>query len=185
MADTVHPNNRQRYDSASSDAAALERRIETPQLAHNTKSRGPSVLVVDGAEPACRLLRLARDQIAHRCLIIYVQQRPSCVVLDLDRYGNAALEVCRTICGQQDAGDTTILLLTAKRSVEAFDAALLAGADDILLKPVTDAELLERVEDALRPVRATSAELRRRCERLCQLRARLQANTARCTSIAG
>jgi len=76
-------------------------------------------------------------------------------------------------------------LLTAQRCVEAFDAALLAGADEILLKPLSDDELLERVEDALQPGRYSSAELRRRCERLCQQRAQLDAEATRCVSIAG
>ena len=149
--------------------------IERPRLPRKHPRRRPSVLVIDGAETACRLLRLARQQIAHRCLIVYIERRPACVVLDLDIHGAAALEACRTIRAQGDASDTTILLMTAQRSVEAFDAALLAGADDVLLKPLADAELIERVQEALRPVRYTGEELRRRCERLCQLRAELAA----------
>jgi DNA-binding response OmpR family regulator len=117
--------------------------------------------------------------------MIYVQQRPVCVVLDLDIHGTAALDVCHKIRGQPEASDTTILLLTAQRSVECFDAALLAGADDILLKPLADAELIERVEGALNPARYTGEELRRRCERLCQQRAQLEAEATRCVSIAG
>jgi PleD family two-component response regulator len=132
------------------------------------------VLVIDGVGPACRLLRLARDQIARSCLIIFVQQQPRCVLLDLDIYGVEALEVCRTLRAMPETAETMILFMTAKQSVEAFDVALLAGADEILLKPLPDADLLARVEDALQPERHTAAQLRRRCERLCQQRAELE-----------
>jgi PleD family two-component response regulator len=130
--------------------------------------------VDDGVEPARRLLNLARDQIAHHCLNVYVAQRSACVVLDLDIHGPAALDACRKIRARQNASDVTVILITALRSVEVFDAALLAGADEILLRPLTDTELIERVKDALMPLRYSGAELRRRCERLCQQRAQLE-----------
>jgi len=181
----MRTHHREQHHLAQFDGALSGSSIAAPRLSSSGRSRRPSVLVVDGAEPAFRLLRLARDQIAHRCLIIYVEQRAACVVLDLDIHGPSALEVCRGIRAQPDANDTTILLMTAQRSVSAFDAALLAGADDVLLKPMADAELLERVEEAFKPVRYTGAELRRRCERLRQQRAELATGATHRASLAG
>ena len=180
MSDMPSASNSEQYRAAMPDTDALRPAADATDDPSDLKwSWCPQVLVIDGAEPACRLLRSARDQLAQRCLIIYVQQRPSCVVMDLDVHGSAALEVCRIIRAEPDAIDATILWMTEHKTVGAFDAALLAGADEILLKPFPDAELIARVESALKPNGKSGSELRRRCERLCKQRALLEAEGAR------
>ena len=141
------------------------------------------VLVVAGAPGALSLLRRALDQIARRCLIVYVQQRPSCVVMDLDALGSA-FDVCETIRASPEATDTIIMLMTAQRSVRMFDAALVAGADEILIKPVPNTELLARVEAALTQDIHSSPERRARCQRLREQRAALEAAEMPCAALA-
>ena len=75
---------------------------------------------------------------------------PACILMDvrmpkLD--GIAACEQIRT----QPKGDTiAIIFVTAQRDVETFDRALAAGGDDFITKPYRPAELIVRVQTALR-----------------------------------
>jgi PleD family two-component response regulator len=173
MTDRTATNTREEYYCFAENALPAQP-ARAPAAVASAKNRRASVLVVVGAAPACNLLRLARRQVAHRCLIVYVEQRLACVLIDLDIYGTAALEVCRRIRSLPEALDTIILLMSSQPCVETFDAALLAGADEILLKPLTTHELVARVECALSPNSHSGEELRRRCERLCQQRAELE-----------
>lgn len=175
MSDKAATNSCEEHHFAVSDDTVLAQQARARSAATRpAKSRHASVLVVIGATPACTLLRFARQQVAHRCLIVYVEQRLACVLVDLDIYGEAALEVCRRIRALPEATDTIILLMSSLTSVEAFDAALLAGADEILLKPLPTDALVARVECALGPSSHSGPELRRRCEELCEQRAQLE-----------
>jgi signal transduction histidine kinase len=49
-----------------------------------------------------------------------------------------------------DGAETPVVFLTAQRDVDTFDAALRAGGDDFLTKPVRPTELVLRVQAALR-----------------------------------
>lgn len=84
---------------------------------------------------------------------------PDCVVLDVRMPGMDGIEVCKTIRNKGDRGDIPILFLTALRDVDTFDRSIQAGGDDFLTKPVRPAELVTRVEAALR-LRKMSVELR-------------------------
>jgi len=61
--------------------------------------------------------------------------------------GFAVCQAIRALAGGQD---TPIVFLTALRDLDAFDSALRAGGDDFLSKPFRPAELLLRVQAALR-----------------------------------
>jgi signal transduction histidine kinase len=58
--------------------------------------------------------------------------------------------VCTHIRALPSGGDTPIVFLTAQRDLDTFDAALRAGGDDFLTKPVRPTELVLRVQAALR-----------------------------------
>jgi two-component system response regulator MprA len=72
---------------------------------------------------------------------------PDLVLLDLMLPGIDGLSVCRRI---RAAGDTPILILTAKDAVPDRVTGLDAGADDYMVKPFSFDELLARIRALLR-----------------------------------
>jgi two-component system, OmpR family, response regulator MprA len=80
-------------------------------------------------------------------LAVARERPPDVVLLDLMLPGIDGLTVCRRL---RAAGDTPILILTAKDAVPDRVAGLDAGADDYLVKPFSFDELLARVRALLR-----------------------------------
>jgi two-component system sensor histidine kinase/response regulator len=85
--------------------------------------------------------------------------KPDLILMDarmpgLDGFG--ASERIRALPG---GAETPIIFVTALRDLETFDAAQRAGANDFLTKPVNLAELVTRVNTALK-LRQMSVELR-------------------------
>jgi DNA-binding response OmpR family regulator len=72
---------------------------------------------------------------------------PDVVVLDVMLPGLSGIEVCRRL---RDAGDTPILMLTARDAEVDRVMGLEAGADDYVVKPFSMAELVSRVRAILR-----------------------------------
>lgn len=85
--------------------------------------------------------------------------RPDCVILDVRMPGMDGFETCRRMRALPEGAHLPILFLTAQRDLDTFDAALETGADDFLTKPVRPAELVLRVQTALK-VRNVRSELR-------------------------
>ena len=83
-------------------------------------------------------------------------QQPDLVILDVLMPGLDGIEVCRRL---RAAGDTPILLLTAKDEVEDRVHGLDSGADDYVVKPFALEELLARVRALLRRREGTDAEV--------------------------
>ena len=73
---------------------------------------------------------------------------PDVVLLDLMLPGIDGLSVCRRL---RAAGNTPILILTAKDAVPDRVTGLDAGADDYLVKPFSFDELLARIRALLPP----------------------------------
>lgn len=86
-------------------------------------------------------------------------ERPDCVLLDVRMPGTDGFAVCSQIRSLPEGANTPIVFLTALRDVDTFDRALRAGCDDFLTKPFRPAELVVRVQTALK-LRRMSAELR-------------------------
>jgi len=87
--------------------------------------------------------------------------------------GIDGIEACRRIRALPGGGLVAIIFVTAQRDVETFDRALAAGGDDFITKPFRPAELVVRVQTALR-LRALASERSELFEQIKQQRDQLQ-----------
>ena len=82
-----------------------------------------------------------------------------CVLLDVRMPDLDGFAVCEKLRAMPAGEGVPILFLTALRDVDTFEHALRAGGDDFVTKPVRPAELVVRVQTALK-VRRLGEELR-------------------------
>ena len=102
-------------------------------LAFNLEARGFEVIVARDGEEGCELA---------------LSGRPDLVVLDVMLPKRDGYEVCRTL--RKAEPSMPILMLTARGSEEDAVLGLKLGADDYVRKPFSVAELVARIESALR-----------------------------------
>ena len=136
---------------------------------------GTRVLVVDDNEQNRALALMALEQEGGyevtlaangaEGLRLFERDRPDCVLLDVRMPGMDGFEVCARLRALPGGADVPVLFLTALRDVETFDRAEAVGGSDFLTKPVHPAELVLRVQQALR-VRRLDAEFQAQCELL-------------------
>ncbi len=128
-----------------------------------------TVLVVDDNEANRALAESTLEDEGYRVVLAndgeaglraFEAERPDCVLLDVRMPGMNGFSVCERIRATPHGADTPVIFLTALRDVDTFDRALAAGSDDFLTKPVRPAELVLRVQAALkfRRMRADLAE---------------------------
>ncbi len=107
------------------------------------EDEGYTVLLCSGGEQALELFH---------------QHQPDVVLLDVRMPGVDGITACERIRATAEGASTPIIFLTALRDVDTFERAVAAGGDDFLTKPLQPAELLRRVQTALK-VRRMSTEL--------------------------
>ena len=83
-------------------------------------------------------------------LAIIEKHVPDLVLLDVEMPGLNGLDVCRAIKSSPATGMVPVVIVTAYSAVDDRVAALEAGADDFLAKPVEQTELVARVRSLLR-----------------------------------
>ncbi len=88
-------------------------------------------------------------------LSVFRAVKPDLVLLDVMMPGMDGFAVCRAIRAE---GDTPVILLTAKSSLDDKVSGLRAGADDYITKPFEMQELLARIEAVLRRMERIEAE---------------------------
>ena len=121
------------------------------------------ILIVDDDQNICELLRLYLAKEGYQPIIAtdgeaavaaFEGQKPSLVLLDVMMPKMDGWEVCRRI---RAAGDTPVIMLTAKG--ETFDKVLglELGADDYMVKPFDAKEVVARIKAVLRRCQTTSA----------------------------
>lgn len=114
------------------------------------------ILIVDDDQNICELLRLYLAKEGYQPIIAtdgeaavaaFESQKPSLVLLDVMMPKMDGWEVCRRI---RAAGDTPVIMLTAKG--ETFDKVLglELGADDYVVKPFDTKEVVARIKAVLR-----------------------------------
>jgi signal transduction histidine kinase len=127
-----------------------------------------TILVVDDNEQNRALAEATLQDEGYRVVLAndgeaalraFEREEPDCVLLDVRMPGMDGFEVCRRIRSAPWGTHTPVLFLTAQRDVDSFDAAIDAGGDDFLTKPVRPTELIVRVKSGIE-LRRVSAELR-------------------------
>jgi signal transduction histidine kinase len=136
---------------------------------NETSNDPPStVLVVDDNEANRALAQNTLEDEGYRVVhaaggaegvTVFQAERPDCVLLDVRMPEIDGFAACEQIRALPLGREIPIIFLTALRDVDTFDRALRAGGDDFLTKPVRPAELVVRVQTALK-LRRMSAELR-------------------------
>jgi two-component system, OmpR family, response regulator MprA len=130
---------------------------------------GTRILVVDDDERVAASIRRSLEYAGHVVTVAYDgpdalaavhRDRPALVVLDLMIPGIDGYGVCRALRADPTV-DAMVLMLTARDATPDRVAGLDAGADDYLVKPFDQEELLARVRALLRrrPSRPTGAEV--------------------------
>ena len=98
---------------------------------------------------------------------------PDLMLLDVEMPVMNGPQVCRIIKGSQGFPFFPIILITARDDMQTKVDALQLGADDYLVKPINQAELLARVKSMLR-LKKLQDELLRANEDLKRMNQRLQ-----------
>lgn len=119
--------------------------------------------------------RVVLAENGERALRCFADHTPDCVLLDVRMPGMDGPETCKRLRALPGGRDVPIVFLTALRDVDTFEAALAAGGDDFVTKPVQPTELVLRVQAAvkMRRLDATNKEnfelLRRQRDDLMRL----------------
>lgn len=77
------------------------------------------------------------------------QQIPDLILLDFMMPKMSGLEVCQCIRKQYDSYELPVMMITARHLIQDIVSALGAGANDYLIKPYHDQELIARVKGQL------------------------------------
>jgi len=118
-----------------------------------------TVLVVDDVAENCALVADYLENL--NCNVVTansgaealaaIERTPAdLVLLDVEMPGMNGLEVCRRIKAMETQSMVPVVIVTAYSAVDDRVAALDAGADDFLAKPVEQTELVARVRSLLR-----------------------------------
>jgi two-component system, cell cycle response regulator DivK len=114
----------------------------------------PLVLVVDDHEDSRAIARLVLESVGFRVaeartgfegFRMGVELRPAVILLDMILPGLDGWEIARLLRANADAKNASIVAVTALASADDRDRALLAGCDEVLIKPVPPALLLNTV----------------------------------------
>jgi two-component system, sensor histidine kinase and response regulator len=125
----------------------------------NAAERKICVLVVDDNEQNRALAKATLEMEEYDvvlaasgadALMAFEARQPDCVLLDVRMPVMDGLETCRRLRALPGGQAVPVLFLTAARDVDTFDAALAAGGDDFLTKPVQPTEMVLRVQAAVK-----------------------------------
>ena len=123
-----------------------------------TSSDGPLIFVVDDEAVNCELVSSQLKKQGYQIEIFedglkvlarLTEKLPDLILLDFMMPRMTGLEVCQSIRKQYDSYELPVMMLTARLQIGDIVNALSAGANDYLIKPYHEQELLARVSTQL------------------------------------
>ncbi|MFN2156094.1 MAG: response regulator, partial [Anaerolineae bacterium] len=124
------------------------------------------ILIVDDDPEICRLVEFALQQAGFAVLIAEDGQKglamarehqPDVAILDVMMPSMHGYELCRRLRADPRTAEAGIIILTARSQPIDEQAAMKAGADLFVAKPVVLSELVERVQALLHKVEQKAA----------------------------
>jgi diguanylate cyclase (GGDEF)-like protein len=146
------PDNTDRHAAERSDPRDAAQRVVEP---------GMKVLIVDDSAVARKLFEQALfgqpyslifASTGQQAVELYIQHRPSFVIMDWIMPDLNGVEICRRIRSLSGTCYTHIVMLTGKTDKASVVEGLSAGADDYLTKPFHEQELIARIAVGFRSV---------------------------------
>jgi PAS domain S-box-containing protein len=134
---------------------------------------GVKILIIDDDERNLQILSMMLSDF-YWCetaasgevgLDVFATFQPDIVLLDIMMPGIDGYEVCRTIRSGRLRSDTKILLITAKTALKDRLEGYEVGADDYIIKPFDEEELLAKIKVFVR-LHQTEAQLKQLNRRL-------------------
>jgi DNA-binding response OmpR family regulator len=125
-----------------------------------------TILVVDDEPDVLDLVRYHLHRAGFNVLVALTgpaglvqarESRPNAIVLDIMLPQMSGVEVCQALREHDDTSHIPILILTAKAEPSERIAGLEFGVDDYVTKPFSPRELVLRVQNLLRRLRAAQA----------------------------
>jgi DNA-binding response OmpR family regulator len=119
-----------------------------------------TVLIVDDEPSILEALRFLMEQNGYRveiaidgegALEIIAKVVPDLVLLDIMLPGIDGFEICEIVRLNPEWRKTKIIFLTAKGRQEDMAKGLILGADDYVVKPFSNADIVQRVKQLLEP----------------------------------
>lgn len=124
---------------------------------------GVTVLAIDDDPVVLKILSRSLEKYGYKVLTtsdpetfweMLTEHTPDLVALDLEMPTISGFEICRLLRGDVKYRHLPILVLSAHQELSEYQAALEAGADDVLSKPFQASRLLSRIESRLARNRA-------------------------------
>jgi DNA-binding response OmpR family regulator len=125
------------------------------------------ILVAEDVALMRKLLTDALRALGHQVIAVadgdaaweaFTREAPDLLVLDWFMPGADGLEVCRRVRASDVGRDAFVLMLTGRDDAEDLIAALEAGVDDYITKPVTSQHLFARLAIAERGIARRAAQ---------------------------
>jgi two-component system chemotaxis response regulator CheY len=123
---------------------------------HSEEAPARGVLIVDDDAFIRKLIATTLEDVAEfelheaadgvEAIEVARRARPSLVFLDVDMPRMNGIETCRQLRADDEAGDVTIVMLTAASGDSVESDAERAGADLFLTKPFSPLDLLRLVD---------------------------------------
>ncbi len=92
------------------------------------------------------------EQNPKNALAVAKEFKPNVILLDFEMPEMTGPEVCRVIRQDPDMKDTPVLFITSQTGETELSAAFDSGADDYILKPAREKELVSRLSRSLQTV---------------------------------
>jgi len=80
-----------------------------------------------------------------------IKPNPDLIIMDINMPGKDGFEIAEVLKTFPNFADIPVIFLTGKSDPESLTKATQLGAADFLVKPVSDADLIESIEKQLNP----------------------------------